>query len=338
MGNPIWQIPTDLMALQELISEIRPRTIVETGTNWGGSALFFASLLRLLHGSGTVITVDITVTEETRRRIPASPFGDMIQIFEGSSIDPAVVNRIKQAAQSGQEPVMVFLDSDHSYAHVLEEMRRYHDLVSPGSYLVVFDTITRYLYDVPHGKREWFTDNPLYAVQQFLSEQDGFIPDRSREKYMATFAPMGFLRKASRPRPDQWRATQSVLEPIASDAGIRCITFEGDKALWGGMLLGCVRNNQCDGSTLLCRPGMEGMVSLEVRGVANWQGKRLVLNAIDQQHRRLAERLIDLTDTWQPVSLSIPARPDSTHVGIQLVKVKTPAPVIFETRNIRTAL
>jgi len=80
------------------------------------------------------------------------------------------------------------------------------------------------------------------------------------------------------------------------------------------------------------------MVSLEVRGVANWQGIRLVVNVIDQQHRRLAEQLVDLTDTWQPVSLTVPTRPDSTHAAVQLVKVKTPAPVIFEVRHIRIAL
>ncbi|HPO30666.1 MAG TPA: hypothetical protein PKX28_05465, partial [Candidatus Hydrogenedentes bacterium] len=126
--------------------------------------------------------------------------------------------------------------------------------------------------------------------------------------------------------------------PTGEGDGIRCVTFEGDKHLWGGLLLGCVRSNQCDGSTLPCRAGQSGMVSLEVRGVANWQGIRLVVNVIDQQHRRLAEQLVDLTDTWQPVSLTVPTRPDSTHAAVQLVKVKTPAPVIFEVRHIRIAL
>lgn len=338
LGYPIWQIPTDLMALQELISEIRPRVIVETGTNRGGSALFFASLLRLLHGDGRVYTMDVTITDETRKRIADSPYSGMIRIFEGSSTDPQIVQQVHAAVRPEPGPVLVFLDSDHSYAHVLSEMRSYHDLVTPGSYLVVFDTITRYLYDVPHGNRAWFEDNPLRAVQQFLGEQQDFIPDRSRERYMASFAPMGFLRKVLLRGPEQWKATQSVLEPAADGRGIRCITFEGDKALWGGMLLGSVRTNQCDGTTLPCNAGGSGMVSLEVRGAANWQGIRLVLNVIDQHNRRLAEQLIDLTDAWQPVLLTVPFRPDSSHVAVQLVKVKTPAPVIFEVRNIRIAL
>ncbi|HOV61847.1 MAG TPA: CmcI family methyltransferase [Candidatus Hydrogenedentes bacterium] len=338
LGNPIWQIPTDLMTLQELVSEIRPRVIVETGTNRGGSALFFASLLYLLHGGGQVYTMDVTITEETRRRIANSPFRDMIRIFEGSSTDPRIVEQVRSATRTVPGPVMVFLDSDHSYAHVLNETRCYHDLVTPGSYLVVFDTITRYLYDVPHGNKAWFEDNPLRAVQQFLAEHDNFIPDRERERYMATFAPMGFLRKVVPVHPSLWKASQSVLEPTGEGDGIRCVTFEGDKHLWGGLLLGCVRSNQCDGSTLPCRAGQSGMVSLEVRGVANWQGIRLVVNVIDQQHRRLAEQIVDLTDTWQPVSLTVPTRPDSTHAAVQLVKVKTPVPVIFEVRHIRIAL
>ena len=338
LGNPIWQIPTDLMALQELVSEIRPRVIVETGTNRGGSALFFASLLRLLHGEGRVYTMDVTITDETRRRIAESPFRDMIRLFVGSSTDPEIVRQVHTAVRNEGGPVMVFLDSDHSYAHVLNEMRCYHDLVTPGSYLVVFDTITRYLYDVPNGNPAWFEDNPLRAVQQFLGERQDFIPDRDRERYMATFAPMGFLRKSVPLQPGLWKATQSVLEPAGEGGCIRCVTFEGDKALWGGMLLGSVRANQCDGSTLPCRPGSSGTVSLEVRGTANWRGIRLVLNVIDQQNRRLAEQIIDLTDTWQPVTLTVPTRPDSTHAAVQLVKVKTPAPVIFEVRNIRIAL
>ena len=59
LGVPIWKNPCDLLILQELIHKVRPEIIVETGTKFGGSALFFASIFELMGSNGKVITIDI---------------------------------------------------------------------------------------------------------------------------------------------------------------------------------------------------------------------------------------------------------------------------------------
>jgi cephalosporin hydroxylase len=195
LGFPISQIPTDLMALQEVIFRARPRVIVECGTNRGGGTVFLASMLRLLHGAqGRVISVDLTEKPGVRAQLAETTWGDSITLLHGSSTAPEIVAQVRSLI--GREaPVLVLLDSDHAYAHVRDELRLYHPLVTPGSYLIVFDTICRYLADVRYGRPTWAEDNPLRAVQEFLPEHPEFSVEREWEKYMATFAPYGFLRR-----------------------------------------------------------------------------------------------------------------------------------------------
>jgi cephalosporin hydroxylase len=180
-GVPTLKCPSDLWVYQELIHELAPDLIVETGTADGGSGLFLATLCEA-KGRGAVVSVDI----EAR---PGRPHHNRLTYVTGSSTDPAVVERLAERA-SGAQTVLVVLDSDHSHDHVLAELRAYAWLVTPGSYLVVEDTNIN-----GHPVYQHFGPGPMEAVEDFLKENDAFAVDRSREKFLLTFNPAGWLKK-----------------------------------------------------------------------------------------------------------------------------------------------
>jgi cephalosporin hydroxylase len=138
MGVPIIQLPADVLATQEVIWATKPDVVVETGVARGGSVLFMASLLELI-GKGKVIGVDIDIRPHNRDSIERHPMAKRVQLIEGSSIDAAVVAKVRAEIPRGAS-VMVVLDSDHSRDHVLAELRSYGPLVTEGCYLVVADT------------------------------------------------------------------------------------------------------------------------------------------------------------------------------------------------------
>jgi cephalosporin hydroxylase len=195
-GMPILQWPTDLLILQELIGELRPRVIVETGTYRGGSAVFFASMLQLFGiEDGRVISVDVHLAPEVREAVARHPLGGRITLVEGSSIDPATVRRVEELA-GDEANVFVFLDSDHSYHHVLEELRAYQRFVPVGGSLCAFDTIMKDLWDLPLAETSWKDDNPHRAVLDFVAETEGaFAIDAHRNRLAVGFAPDGYLRR-----------------------------------------------------------------------------------------------------------------------------------------------
>lgn len=193
MGRPIIQFPTDILALQEIIFAVKPDLIVETGVAHGGSVVFSASMLQLL-GHGHVIGLDIDIRPHNRAAIEAHPMAHRISLIEGSSVDPAIVAQVHAQAQGKR--TLVFLDSNHTHAHVLAELDAYADLVSPGSYCVVLDTIVEDLpSDALYADRPWGKgDNPKTAVAQWLKSHPEFEIDPSIEqKYLITVAPDGFL-------------------------------------------------------------------------------------------------------------------------------------------------
>jgi cephalosporin hydroxylase len=173
--------PLDLWIYQELLTELRPDLIVETGTAFGGSALYLASICDLLdHGS--VVTIDV---QEQRLR-PEHP---RIEYVLGSSTDPDVVASVK-ARISPDDTVLVILDSDHSKNHVLQELRLYGPLVTRGSYLICEDTILN-----GHPVSPEFGPGPMEAVQDFLASTPDFVADGGREKLYLTFNRNGYLRR-----------------------------------------------------------------------------------------------------------------------------------------------
>ena len=181
LGTQVAKCPLDLWVYQELVFETRPDVIIETGTFEGGSASFFASLCDLL-GKGAVVTID---TEQYGGR----PAHDRITYLSGSSTAAEIVEEVASLT-AGAGSVLVALDSDHSREHVLAELRAYADVVTVGSYLVVEDTNIN-----GHPVAPEFGPGPMEAVERFLDEDERFVVDRAREKFLLTFNPSGFLRK-----------------------------------------------------------------------------------------------------------------------------------------------
>jgi len=176
MGRPIIQLPEDLVRLQEVVYRVKPDVIVETGVAHGGSLVFYASLCKAL-GKGRVIGVEIALRPHNRQALEAHELFPFITLVEGSSVAPDVVARVKGLVKRG-EVVLVLLDSLHTKEHVAQELEAYHDLVTPGSYVVATDGIMRDLHDVPRGKPEWLWDNPAVAAAEFLRRHVEFVMEQ----------------------------------------------------------------------------------------------------------------------------------------------------------------
>lgn len=201
LGVPIIQAPQDLQALQEIIWEVKPDLIIETGIAYGGSLIFSASMLAILEVCGEIekgdaIGIDIDIRPHNRKAILAHPLSRKITMFEGSSIDDEIIARVREFAKA-KERVLVCLDSNHTHEHVLAELRAYAPLVSVGSYIIVADTG---IEDLPEGitsDRPWGKgNNPKTAVWEFLKENSNFEIDKTIDsKLILTASPDGFLRK-----------------------------------------------------------------------------------------------------------------------------------------------
>jgi len=196
LGRPVIQYPQDMLALQEIIWEVKPRVIVETGIAHGGSLVFSASMLELIGGDGAVVGVDIDIRAANRAAVERHPLARRITMIEGSSIAAEVVAEVTRLA-AGPGPVLVCLDSNHTHDHVLEELRAYAPLVSVGSYLIVMDTVVEDLPPELIVDRPWAKgNNPKTAVHEFLRTTDGFeIDEEYNRKLLLSVAPDGYLRR-----------------------------------------------------------------------------------------------------------------------------------------------
>lgn len=223
LSRPIIQYPQDIVAMQELIWSVRPDLIIETGIAHGGSAVFSASMLALLEYCDAaeagetldpaaprrrVLAIDIDIRPHNRERIEAHPLAGRIDMIEGSSTDPTVVERARAAAARAGT-VLVCLDSNHTAEHVLAELEAYAPMTSQGSYCVVFDTVVEDLPAEMFGDRPWGPgDSPKTAVYAYLglladegrtgidSAPLAFAIDREIDrKLLISVAPEGFLRR-----------------------------------------------------------------------------------------------------------------------------------------------
>lgn len=185
MGTRVMKATSDLWVYQEIIHEIEPDLILETGTALGGSGLYLANLFDIV-GKGRIVTVDL----EEREGNPA-PAHERIHYLRGSSVEPLILEQVQEAASEART-VLVILDSDHSKDHVLAELEAYAPLVSEGSYLIVEDSNVG-----GHPTYPEFGPGPMEAIEEFLMTETGrpFEVDRSREKFYLTFNPKGYLRR-----------------------------------------------------------------------------------------------------------------------------------------------
>ena len=197
MGRPIIQYPQDMIAMQELIWDIKPDLIIETGIAHGGSLIFYASILEMI-GKGEVLGIDIDIREHNRKEIENHPMFKRIRMIQGSSIDPAVVAEVASHTKDKQT-ILVTLDSNHTHDHVLAELKMYAPFVSLNSYLVVYDTIVEKLPEdhLPGHVRPWtIGDNPWTALKTFIVDNPQFEIDESiNNKLLISVAPDGYLKR-----------------------------------------------------------------------------------------------------------------------------------------------
>jgi cephalosporin hydroxylase len=185
LGRPIWQYPLDAWLVQEMIAQLQPDLIVETGTCLGGSAFFFGSLCDLM-GRGEVISIDIAA----RGTMPHP----RVTYIAGSSTDQAIVSRVAERIQTiAAKSVLIMLDSDHSEAHVRQELESYSALIPVGSYFYVQDGCIDELQCFQDGR-----PGPVAAVKSFLSAHPEFMRDTEAEfRYVMTAHPYGWLKRIS---------------------------------------------------------------------------------------------------------------------------------------------
>lgn len=176
MGRPIIQLPEDMIRIQEVIYNMRPDVIIETGVAHGGSLIYYASLCKTL-GKGRVVGVDLEIRPHNRLAIEQHELYPFITLVEGDSVAAGTVKKVKDMIRP-DETTMVILDSCHTKEHVLNELNAYKDVVTKGSYIFATDGIMKDLYDVPRGKSDWIRNNPADAALKFIDNNPDFILEK----------------------------------------------------------------------------------------------------------------------------------------------------------------
>ncbi|WP_404359037.1 cephalosporin hydroxylase family protein [Methylotuvimicrobium sp. KM1] len=211
MGRPIIQFPQDMVAMLELIWEVKPDLIIETGIAHGGSLVMNASYLAMLDyceaiekgelidptkPKRRVLGIDIDIREHNRVAIEAHPMSNRIDMIQGSAIAKDVIDQVHEYAKNYQR-ILVSLDSNHTHDHVLAELEAYAPLTSKGSYCVVFDTVIEDMPDAMFPDRPWgIGNNPKTAVWEYIKSHSEFETDKSiQDKLLITVAPDGYLKR-----------------------------------------------------------------------------------------------------------------------------------------------
>jgi cephalosporin hydroxylase len=183
MGLKAWKNPLDAWIYQEILHDVQPEVLVEIGSAHGGSTLYFAHLFDLL-GKGRVVSVDFDRTnyraEHTR-----------IVTVTGDSSSAEVVAQVR--AHCAGKSVLVIHDGGHDKQQVLKDMAAYADLVGVGSYFIVEDGIIDLFR--PGDGLGVYEDGPLAATEEFLESHPEFEVDATRERYVLTYNPRGFLKR-----------------------------------------------------------------------------------------------------------------------------------------------
>ena len=194
LGEPILNLPQDMFALQEIIFKTRPRFIIELGVAWGGSLLFYSTLMEVLGGE-RIIGVDIYIPDDLKERLSIyGKLSERLTLINGSSIEEDTLSQIRSIVGNCRE-VMLLLDSYHTHDHVLKELQLYSPLIGKGFYLICGDTIVEDIPEQKHRSRPWGPgNNPKTALQAFLKENDRFKIDKTIDnKLLFTCNPGGYL-------------------------------------------------------------------------------------------------------------------------------------------------
>lgn len=196
LGIPIIQFPQDIIALQEIIWNVKPDLIIETGVAHGGSLILSASILELIGDEALVVGIDIDIRSHNRDAIENHPMFKRIKLLEGSSISEEILEQVREIAKD-KKNILVILDSNHTHDHVLEELNLYSPFVTKDNYCIVFDTVIEDMPENSFPDRPWGKgDNPKTAVWEFLDNNDEFFIDKELEnKLLITVAPDGYLKK-----------------------------------------------------------------------------------------------------------------------------------------------
>ncbi|RYD29317.1 MAG: hydroxylase [Verrucomicrobiaceae bacterium] len=203
MGRPVIQLPEDMIRIQEVIYQVKPTVIIETGVAHGGSLIYYASIFKAMGLQSRIIGVDIEIRPHNRAAIEAHELFPYITLVEGSSTAPEIVDQVKGLLKPG-DTVLVILDSNHTFDHVAGELEAYHSMVTPGSYIVATDGVMEIVHDVPRGTPGWDKDNPSEAARQFAARhpeftlgQPGWPFNESQLRQNITYWPDAWLRRNS---------------------------------------------------------------------------------------------------------------------------------------------
>lgn len=195
LGEPVLNLPQDMFALQEIIFKTRPEYIIEIGVAWGGSLLFYSTLLEVL-GGGEIIGVDIFIPDDLKQRLNShGKLSERIHLINGSSVEQDTVDKVK-AITGDSRKTMILLDSNHTHEHVYKELQLYAPLVEKGYYLICGDTIVEDIPEQNYRDRPWGPgDNPKTALNAFMKETNRFEVDSELEnKLLFSCNPGGYLR------------------------------------------------------------------------------------------------------------------------------------------------
>lgn len=199
MGRPIIKFPNDILIQQEIMWELKPDLVIETGIAHGGSIIFTASMMEMMGIPGEVVGVDIDIRPHNKHAIDNHPMKKRITMYEGSSVEPNIIDKVKNHT-IGKRCVMVILDSLHSHNHVYQELCAYAPMTTIGSYCILPDTFIEFF---PKGyyseSRPWDVgDNPYTAMRSFMDQNNSFEIDKSRtNKAMITETIDGYLKRIS---------------------------------------------------------------------------------------------------------------------------------------------
>ena len=196
LGIPSIQFPSDLIVFQELIYNYKPDVIIETGVAHGGSLIFYSSIMSLIKKKFKIYGIDIKIKKKNRIKISNHPLANNVELIEKNSTDNSLKDLFDKKIKNSK--VLVFLDSNHSHEHVLNEIKLYSKYIKKNGYLIVMDTTTEFVKKkfINKGRNFGKGNSPFTAVKEFLKTNKSFVIDNYYEdKSFITSCFSGFLRK-----------------------------------------------------------------------------------------------------------------------------------------------